>query len=197
METLGQYFSYNNDPEVIRDSFISLDNQLKLIHERGYSVEISSSSIVYENGLGFSRFSKGLTEEERKNNIEDLAKLAVGTYFSTPTGSFSDYTHLPNDYIKENFDIMETSILKASRDDNYYRDVLVNGKTEYYNDYLKRISDKKVGRENSNSRVLTYSTPEGRAMSNKEESAFLDLAFYPIIGTLFAIVTYAIYILVK
>ena len=197
METLGQYFSYNNDPEVIRDSFISLDNQLKLIHERGYSVEISSSSIVYENGLGFSRFSKGLTEEERRNNIEDLAKLAVGTYFSTPTGSFSDYTHLPNDYIKENFDIMETSILKASRDDNYYRDVLVNGKTEYYNDYLKRISDKKVGRENSNSRVLTYSTPEGRAMSNKEESAFLDLAFYPIIATLFAIVTYAIYILVK
>ena len=197
METLGQYFSYNNDPEVIRDSFISLDNQLKLIHERGYSVEISSSSIVYENGLGFSRFSKGLTEEERRNNIEDLAKLAVGTYFSTPTGSFSDYTHLPNDYIKENFDIMETSILKASRDDNYYRDVLVNGKTEYYNDYLKRISDKKVGRENSNSRVLTYSTPEGRAMINKEESAFLDLAFYPIIATLFAIVTYAIYILVK
>lgn len=197
METLGQYFSYTNDAEKVRDAFISLDNQLKLIHERGYSVEINSSSIVYENGLGFSRFKKGLTEEERKTNIEDLAKLALGTYFTTPIGTFSDYTHLPISYIRDNFDAMEDSILKATNDDNYYRDVLVNGKIGYYNDYLKELKNKPQGKENTSNRVLTYSTPEGKAMSNKEEAAFLDLAFYPIIGTLFAILSYVIYILVK
>lgn len=197
METLGQYFSYNGDPELIRNVFIKLDNQLKLIHERGYSVEISSSSIVYENGFGFSRYSIGLTEEERLSNIQDLAKLAVGTYFSIPTGAFSDYTHLPNEYIKENFEMMEDSILKVSPNDDYYREVLVNDKQIYYNDYLTELNKKDTGKGNSNSRSLVYSTPQGRAFSNKEEAAFIELAFYPIIVTLSIIVGYAIYILVR
>ena len=134
METLGQYFSYNKNPEHIRDVFISLDKELQLIHERGYSVDINSSSIVFEGRLGFSRFNRGLTESERRANIEDLAKLAIGTYFSLPTGTFSDYTHLPNDYIKQNFDAFESSILKASENDNYYRSVLVDGEIGYYKD---------------------------------------------------------------
>ncbi len=201
METLGQFFSYNNDPETVRDVFLSLDNQMKLIHERGYSVDINSSSIVYENGLGFARFKPNLTEEERKNNVVDLAKLAVGTYFSLPTGSFSDYTHFPNDYIKDNFAIMETCILPATDNDNYYRDVLVNGSSAYYNDYLKELKARNSQNHtpHSNSRVLSYSTQEGRAMTNdnNKEAAFISIAFYPIMAMLLTIVSYAIYILVK
>lgn len=196
METLGQYFSYNKDPEQIRDAFISLDNQLQLIHERGYSVEINSSTIVYENGLGFSRFNKGLTEAERKSNIENLAKLAIGTYFSLPTGTFSDYTHLPNDYIKENFDAFENSILKANENDNYYRSILVDGQVGYYNDYLKKLKKSQPQGKNNNNRVLTYSTPKGCAMSKREDAAFIDLAFYPILITLTLIIGYMVYILI-
>ena len=194
METLGQYFSYNKNPEHIRDVFISLDKQLQLIHERGYSVEISSSSIVYEGRLGFSRFNKGLTETERKANIEDLAKLALGTYFSLPTGTFSDYTHLPNDYVKQNFDAFESSILKASDNDNYYRSVLVDGKIGYYNDYLQNMKKSSPQGKNNN-RVLTYATPEGKAMAKREDAAFIDLAFYPILITLTLIIGYMVYIL--
>lgn len=194
METLGQYFSYNKNPEHIRDVFISLDKQLQLIHERGYSVEISSSSIVYEGRLGFSRFNKGLTETERKANIEDLAKLAIGTYFSLPTGTFSDYTHLPNDYVKQNFDAFESSILKASDNDNYYRSVLVDGKIGYYNDYLQNMKKSSPQGKNNN-RVLTYATPEGKAMAKREDAAFIDLAFYPILITLTLIIGYMVYIL--
>lgn len=194
METLGQYFSYNKNPEHIRDVFISLDKQLQLIHERGYSVEISSSSIVYEGRLGFSRFNKGLTETERKANIEDLAKLAIGTYFSLPTGTFSDYTHLPNDYVKQNFDAFESSILKASDNDNYYRSVLVDGKIGYYNDYLQNMKKSNPQGKNNN-RVLTYATPEGKAMAKREDAAFIDLAFYPILITLTLIIGYMVYIL--
>ena len=194
METLGQYFSYNKNPEHIRDVFISLDKQLQLIHERGYSVEISSSSIVYEGRLGFSRFNKGLTETERKANIEDLAKLALGTYFSLPTGTFSDYTHLPNDYVKQNFDAFESSILKASDNDNYYRSVLVDGKIGYYNDYLQNMKKSNPQGKNNN-RVLTYATPEGKAMAKREDAAFIDLAFYPILITLTLIIGYMVYIL--
>lgn len=195
METLGQYFSYNKNPEHIRDVFISLDKELQLIHERGYSVEISSSSIVYEGRLGFSRFNKGLTPSERKANIEDLAKLAIGTYFSLPTGTFSDYTHLPNDYIKQNFDAFESSILKASENDNYYKSVLVDGKVEYYNDYLQNMKKSNPQGKNNNNRVLTYATPEGKAMAKREDAAFIDLAFYPILITLTLIIGYMVYIL--
>lgn len=194
MENLGQYFTYNNDPEHIRQSFISLDNQLKIIHSKGYSVDINSSSIIYENGLGFSRFNQGLTETERKANIEDLAKLAIGTYFSIPTGTFSDYTHLPNDYIRENFDFFESSIPKVSSNDSYYREVLVDGKTMYYSDYLSKLKVS-TGKSNENARVLNYSTPQGRAMSQKDEAAFVDLAFYPILLTITIIISYMIYIL--
>ena len=194
MENLGQYFTYNNDPEHIRQTFISLDNQLKIIHSKGYSGDINSSSIIYENGLGFSRFNQGLTEEERKANIEDLAKLAIGTYFSIPTGTFSDYTHLPNDYLRENFDFFESSIPKVSSNDSYYREVLVDGKVMYYSDYLSKL---KVtpGKSNENARVLNYSTPQGRAMTQKDEAAFVDLAFYPILLTITIIISYMIYIL--
>jgi len=196
MENLGQYFTYNNEPEHIRQSFLLLDNQLKIIHSKGYSVDINSSSIIYENGLGFTRFNPGLTEQQRRTNIEDLAKLAIGTYFSLPTGTFSDYTHLPNDYIRENFDFFESSIPKGSSNDSYYRDVLVNGKISYYNDYLAQIKVTPQGKSNENSRVLNYSTPQGRAMAQKDESAFIDLAFYPILLTITIIISYMIYILI-
>lgn len=196
MENLGQYFTYNNEPEHIRDSFILLDNQLKIIHSKGYSVDINSSSIVYENGLGFTRFNPGLTEQQRRANIEDLAKLAIGTYFSLPTGTFSDYTHLPIDYIRENFDFFETSIQKSMPNDTYYREVLVDGKISYYNDYLSKLKTSPQGKSNENSRVLNYSTPQGRAMSQKDESAFIDLAFYPILLTITIIISYMIYILI-
>lgn len=194
METLGQYFSYNNDPEKIREVFISLDNQLKVIHSKGYSVDISSSTIVYENGLGFSKFNKGLTPSQKKANIEDLAKLAVGTYFSLPTGSFSDYTHLPNEYIRNNFSLMEDSILKFNESDNYYRDVLVDGRTMYYSDYIDNLK-KSAPQSKNNSRVLSYSTPEGKAMSKRDDAAFIDLAFYPILITITIILAYIVYIL--
>ena len=196
MENLGQYFTYNNEPEHIRDSFILLDNQLKIIHSKGYSVDINSSSIVYENGLGFTRFNPRLTEQQRRANIEDLAKLAIGTYFSLPTGTFSDYTHLPIDYIRENFDFFETSIQKSMPNDTYYREVLVDGKISYYNDYLSKLKTSPQGKSNENSRVLNYSTPQGRAMSQKDESAFIDLAFYPILLTITIIISYMIYILI-
>ena len=198
METLSQYFSYTNDPEKARDIFLSLDNQLQIIHSKGYSVEINSSSIVYENGFIFSRINKGLTKETRKSNIEDLAKLAIGTYFSIPTGTFSDYTHLPNDYIMENFNIIETSIQKAMPNDEYYREVLVNANIGYYNDYLRNLKrTTPQGKANESSRVLNYATPQGKAMTNNDEAAFINIVFYPLIMTLTAILSYMIYILIR
>jgi len=199
METLNQFLNYNKDPEFIRDLFILLDNQLQLIHSKGYSVDINSSSIINENGdFGFSKIYRGTTHESIRNNIVDLAKLAVGTYFSLPTGTFVDYTHLPTEYIKDNFDVISDSILKAAPNDDYYKEVLVNGSIDYYNNYLMGLKqNNSQSKANSNNRILSYSTPQGRAMTNNDESAFISVAFYPIVISLFIILSYMIYILVK
>ena len=47
----------------------------------------------------------------------------------------------------------------------------------------------------NNNRVLTYATPEGKAMAKREDAAFIDLAFYPILITLTLIIGYMVYIL--
>lgn len=196
METLGLYFSYNNDTDDTRNTFINLYQQLKKIHEDGFAVaDISAQSIVHDqDGFKFSRFDK-LDEDKKRDNIESLCKLAVGTYFSLPTGTFFDYSHFPTSYVKDNFEIMATSL----PDSDYYRDVLVNGHIWYYNDYLKEVSKKAdQGKGNSNARVLGYSTPEGRAMTNKQdEAAFINIVFYPILVTLAVVLGYMVYILFK
>lgn len=195
METLGKYFTYNQDPEQARDIFIKLDNQMKSLHSEGKYIDINSNTIGLNDDWSFLRTSKGLTPELRQANIESLAKLAVGTYFSLPSGTFYDYSSFPTDNLRSYFDSIESNIPIAHPDDNYYREILVNGNMWYYNDYLNKLNKHSQGK--GNSRVLTYSTPQGKAMTNNDESAFVNIAFYPIIISLFIVLSYMIYILVK
>jgi hypothetical protein len=195
METLGQYFTYNHDIDKATDIFVQLDNQMKKLHEKGQYVEINSNTIGIDEDCSFFRISKGLTPELRQANIETLAKLSVGTYFSLPSGTFYDYSTFPTEKLKAYFDSIESNIPKLHPEDNYYREILINGNVLYYNEYLANLKKHSQGKENS--RVLTYSTPQGKAMANKDEAAFVNIVFYPIIISLFIILSYMIYILVK
>ena len=195
METLKEHFTYNLDPDQAREIFIKLDSRLKELHSEGKYVDITSETIGFVEDYDFLRVYKGLNEQLRKSNIESLAKLAVGTYFSLPSGTFYDYSCFPTEELKNYFDSIESNIPVVYPEDSYYREVLVNGNMWYYSDYLNTI--KKQAQGKGNNRVLTYSTPQGKAMTNKEEAAFINLAFYPIIISLFAILSYMIYILVK
>lgn len=195
MDTLGKYFTYNQDPEKARDIFIKLDSKMKSLHSEGKYIDINSNTIGISEDCDFLRTSKGLTPELRQANIESLAKLAVGTYFSLPSGTFYDYSNFPTENLRNYFDSIESNIPIAYPDDIYYREVLINGNMWYYNDYLDNL--KKHSQGKGNNRVLSYSTPQGRAMSSKDESAFVNIAFYPIIISLFMVLSYMIYILVK
>ncbi|MBE6151519.1 MAG: hypothetical protein IJZ46_05300 [Bacilli bacterium] len=195
METLKEHFTYNLDPDQAREIFIKLDSRLKELHSEGKYADITSETIGFVEDYDFLRVYKGSNEELRKKNIESLAKLAVGTYFSLPSGTFYDYSCFPTENLRNYFDSIESNIPVVYPEDSYYREVLVNGNMWYYNDYLNTI--KKQAQGKGNNRVLTYSTPQGKAMTNKEEAAFVNLAFYPIIISLFVILSYMIYILVK
>jgi len=195
MDTLDKYFTYNPDLEKARDIFIKLDYKMKELHADGKYIDISASMIGIDEDCVFLRTSKGLTEQLRAENIESLSKLAVGTYFSLPSGTFYDYSKFPTDSLRSYFDSIESNIPIISSNDNYYREVLMNGNMWYYSDYLNHLNKQAQGK--GNNRVLTYSTPQGKAMTNKEEAAFINIAFYPIIVSLFIVLSYMIYILVK
>ena len=197
METLNNYFTYNTDPDKARDIFVALDQKMKLFHLNGKYIDISSNTIAVNEEVEFLRVSTGLTPELRQQNIETLAKLAIGTYFSLPSGTFYDYSNFPTENLREYFDSIESNIPVLHPEDKYYREVLMNGNMLYYSDYLNNLKMSSQGKGNNNNRVLSYSTATGRAMSDKQESAFVNIAFYPIVISLFIVVCYMIYILVK
>ena len=127
METLGKYFAYNTNPDKAREIFVELDYKMKQLHSEGKYIDINASTIGVDEICNFLRTSKGLTPELQKQNIETLAKLAVGTYFSLPSGTFYDYSTFPTETLRTYFDSIETNIPTLHPDDTYYREVLMNG----------------------------------------------------------------------
>lgn len=197
-ETLRQYFLYNKNIEGhdILDIFLDLDYKLNVIHKHGYAISsLNSDAIIYEAG-GFNfdteKFQTYASDEQRKNDIVNLAKLNLGTQVSIASG-FSDFTVIPREKIAENFASIETSLTPATSGDEYLKTVLVKETSDiYYIEYLKTLKlneEAQIGGR-SNSRVKLLSTEAGRAMTltEEDEAAFVNLAFYPIIIGLIIIV---------
>lgn len=214
MENLTNYISYQlKNPENIRDTFLSLDKQLEFFHKKGYAVEVRPNKIELSDGMYvFSNFRDGLTEEERRKEIVDLAKLAVGTYFSMPSGQFVDYTKVSTDYLKKNYEYlqMDSTILKATEGDNYYRDVIVDGRDGvYYNDYLVALRGTQSHNRTDTKAVVKSLGTYGKPNTIKEENigipkedlnkqaAFIDIVFYPIIFAILGMVGYTISVLLR
>ncbi|MBR4261894.1 MAG: hypothetical protein IKQ35_00835 [Bacilli bacterium] len=217
METLEQYLSYEKNPENIRTRFIEIDDVLETFHKKGYKVDVRPSKIVYSDGVFvFSNFYEGIDDAERRKEITDLAKLAVGTYYSLPSGQFIDYTKVSTEYLRQNYDAlqMDDSILKASDDDTYYHDVIVDGKDGvYYNNYLIALREsqsrnrtntktvvKSLGtleKPNSTKEAPEVAIPKSVLDSNKKQAAFIDIVFYPILLAIFAMVGYAISVIIR
>ncbi len=197
-ETLRQYFSYNRNIEgnQILDIFLELDYKLSVIHNNGYVVgSLNSDNIVYENGFNFSTdsFRQMYSEEAKRQNISDLAKLNMGTQVSVASG-FSDFTVIDSKVLAENFETIAASLTPATSGDEYLRAVIVKGSNDmYYNDYLLalRKENEAGGAGKSQTMVKVKSTEAGRAMSmDDSDAAFINLAFYPImIGLILLIIS--------
>lgn len=227
MKNLEQYLKYNNDPETIRIIALTLDKELELFHKKGYGVDIDPSKIVRsEDGMfDFTSVTSGVDESEKRNQITALAKLAVGCYHSLPSGQFVDYTKIPTSVLKDDYDRLQidSSILKEEGD-SYYRDVIVNGNNGvYYNNYLVsyRASQDKINNSSKTSEVvkslgtigspntvkeipnsvdssqLFYTNNNNNNDGNNKQAAFIDIIFYPILLAVFAMVGYAISIIIR
>jgi len=107
------------------------------------------------------------------NNIVDLSKITLGAYISTENG-FCDYSSLDTSYLRKYFDEMASFVPNSE----YFRRVIVDGDiTMYYSDFL----DIKNSRDKNNSRQMVKSNNYGKMYTQDDESAFVQIVFYPVL----------------
>lgn len=202
------YLNNEKDSTEIISKLYLLDKQLMEWHKRNYCVKnLDFDSIYFTNEDGyddlypmFSNVVKVSSEEEKNENIRDLAYLSLGIYVSLQTGmnSFYDYAKIsksnPN-FIRDNYHFIANTIPEYRE----YYDGIMNGKWEYLNNYIADIN-KNGGKDNSRANVLSFSTPIGRAMTtndNKADAAFVSSMFYPIILICVLVIAIMIYLLYR
>lgn len=105
METLNQYFSYNNDYSQLSRIFSQLYANLRVIHDNGmYVPNISANNIIYDENFAFSSMAlSDNIELNKRENIVSLTKLFLGTYLSLPTG-FRDFSSVDIEWFSNNID---------------------------------------------------------------------------------------------
>lgn len=218
--TLGSYLYQGLNIEYIEKIFVFLDYQLKQIHNKNRYVEdISFRTIILDEEEEYFSFKNEFIQKMPKecdrnvfirNNINHLVKLFIGAFaFETTLEQtkniniewfdFPTISKRNPSYVEEHYNYLKTVIPNSEKYGEYYDDVILDNKYEYFNDY-KRRQDEKESR--TTSRQMTYSTPVGRALSEKEDigkSAYAQILIYPIITACFMIliaIFYIIYILI-
>ena len=153
--------------------------------------------------FGFSkidRIPKNCNKDKLiEENIKSLAELSLGVYVYLAMGSgnyFYDYTEISKkypSYIKDNYLSIRSAIPYGAE---YYDSVILDGKYSYFSDYVKMLNDESK-RERGNSTILVKSTPTGRALTEREESAFVSAIFYPIVIICVLVCIIMVYLLYK
>ena len=196
METLSDYFSYNNDYSDIEKIYYNLSKKMKIIHESGKVIpNFSSSAIVFDDGFDYARTQEASNfEAQKKENILSFSKLFLGTYLSLSTG-FRDFSGVSNEWFIDNIYDICSAITAENFHDEYFTSIFSNESSEYYCDYLdkKRQASNLNGRSaiNSYSKVLRNSAsafyqPADEETNNdffdpNNKAALVNELFYPIL----------------
>lgn len=207
--SLKKYLASEQDTSKMLEGINSLDRQLKYLHNNNYYVtSINSYDVVFsvnnnKEYFGFSkidRIPKNCNKDKLiEENIKSLAELSLGVYVYLAMGSgnyFYDYTEISKkypSYIKDNYLSIRSAIPYGAE---YYDSVILDGKYSYFSDYVKMLNDESK-RERGNSTILVKSTPTGRALTEREESAFVSAIFYPIVIICVLVCIIMVYLLYK
>lgn len=209
METLNDFFLYENDLDSVSEIYEELSRQLKIIHSNNMIVNnINSKSITYDDNLNFEDISSPSNfEADKRNNIISLAKMMIGTYLSLGTG-FKDFSSVDDSWFTDNLDnIFETIVIKDF-DKEYFESIFVDGNNYYYSDYLDRKRQSESLQGNSNIQAykkvlrnagssLYEEMEEQEEITNSKNSANIHVSFNPLLIALsIAVVTIIIMMIV-
>lgn len=189
--SLYDYLDTCNDVDK-RKVFYFISKHLKGLHNSGLYVPYFYLKTIQVNGdnlsdIKFPSIANGQNDSEfdnyKNSNIYELSLISFASYL--PGYSIKEKGLLNHSVIKQNFD--NFTYIFNDADVNYYRDVFVNDNYSYYSDYVDDL-EKKAGNNVSNNKAYTYSTREGKLMSEKEAAFTSYLLLFvnvSIVGLLF------------
>ena len=194
METLDQYFSYNNDYSQLSNIFLQLYAKLRVIHENGmYVPNISANNIVYDGNFSFGSMSlSNNIELNKRENLVSLTKLFLGAYLSLSTG-FRDFSSVDIEWFSNNMDGIVSVVDDENFSSEYFSSVLFGGDNVYYDDFLKKKSQDSDLNSRSNKRgyakVLSNAgskfyedqTEEIEENPFERKTAYINFIFYPVL----------------
>ncbi len=201
METLKSYFLYEKNTDGVSEIYENLSRQLKAVHARETVVaNMNSDEIVLDETPAFHPEMPFNYPVEKRYNIKALAKMMIGTYLSLGTG-FKDFSSVDDSWFIDNLDTIFDTIHEENFDKEYFASVFLEGKDDYYSDYLdrKRQAAALQGKSNEKGFVKELKTAASALyedLSNQEENtnektaANMQIAFNPLlIGISLAIVS--------
>jgi len=187
------------EPDVDTESVIlPLSEKMEVIHRNGYSIEyLDSNHIIMETHTA-ERATFGYTsvvpmtdkEADIPTNIEEFAKLSMGTKITTPLG-FADYTRLPTSYIRSELPNIITTLDVMGESSDYYAKVFASRDcTKYYHRQIKdkqqesgnSMGESSMGESSMGAKTKVKSTAAGKAFAVRDsEVALINILFYPIL----------------
>ena len=200
MKTIGEVVlnsKRNNNQDELVEFLCGLNIDLKNNHQSGRCVtKIDMTSRVEDKSISFIDIVKIGDKSDIKDDLEELAVTSINAFLFL---NMTDDNFIPfnKDAIIKNKNFISTVVPKLISDDNYYIDILTGKTFGYYDDYIKVLSSNNDYGISNNIRK-TYSTPAGRAFSDKNlDRAFVNIMFYPVVIASVSIFLAVIYVTVS
>ena len=206
--TFQQFVIEEHDSSKILEVIYSLDRQLKYLHSKGYyatSIDFQSIMKNDNNDFGFvyvEKLPKENVDLYIKGNIDSLAKISLGAFVYVASydlgyvGDINSFNYericrQNPDYLKQNYNFIRSSI-PATDDFGDYYDAILDGKYDYFSDFVDRKS--KNSQNKSSAITMVKSTAVGRAY--KDDDAFIRILFYPILLVCVSVLSILVYLFI-
>ncbi len=191
----------NVSTEELTERLKYLDKAINELHNNGYYVVGDLADIeIINNEITLDSFkdkidylNSGINENGRNKDILELCSIGICAYNKL---SVLHTSREFIEYVIENVEMFLEHGNIPSIMQEYYIDVFNRGNVNYLNEFLDKNLDKD-GTSRSNSRgAYTKSTAVGRALSEKEDSAFASILMLPALLALLYIIAVVVYFVV-
>ena len=181
-----------------------LDRALFELHQNGYYVVGDLADIeITDNEITLSSFKdkidyidSGINENGVNRDILELCSIGICAYNKLSV------LHTSKEFIQyviENVEMFLEHGNIPSVMQEYYIDVFNRGKVTYLNEFISKYDNNKEGTSRSNSiGAYTKSTAVGRALVEKEDSAFASILALPaLLAFLYSIVVICYFLFIR
>lgn len=196
-ESLQNILENGASNEELASFFYKASKSLEVYHRNGLYVtrfdpryiKDTGDSVIYDK---IDKITNRIVGNEVKSNVEALVSLMVGSYINY-TDSLLPYAKLKEFYHDVKYSFPES-------DEEYFNASINNGQLMYYHTYVDKIKGF-TSLSNNRIQVKSLATPEGKAMSEKEnrnrQAAFANVLVFSSIVSLVTIVAVLTYIILK